>query len=245
MFTVLMVENPHMAEILESAFPEELRLCPVQDIPSLLHWLHTDCPDIVILDLDLPGSRKPETAAYLQSRTQKSVVIFAADQNFFDPSHPLTAVPAADYLLRPYEEEELLLTMETALHLCEQERQAAEAESGETLRLSLVRDRIELYVREHYGEDLSMQGVAQVMNYSETHFCRLFKQCFKVNFSVYLNEYRVEQAKQMLLLTNRSVKEIARHCGYQDNSYFIRVFKRFTNMTPMDYRLSMQSITRK
>ena len=90
-----------------------------------------------------------------------------------------------------------------------------------------------------------MQGVAQVMNYSETHFCRLFKQCFKVNFSAYLNEFRIRQAQHMLCTTNDTVKEIALACGYQDNSYFIRVFKRFTGMTPLDYRIQEQSNTQK
>lgn len=245
MYTVLMVEDETICPGIGTVFSQECALITVPDLSALLHRLQTAPADLVILDLDLPGSRKADLTGVIKVLTAKSVFLFTADQNLFDPSHPLTAVPAMDYLLRPYTEEELILTLETAFYLCEKRKQAENTVPEEPMRLGYVRDQIEDYIWMHYGEDLSMQGLAQVMNYSETHFCRLFKQCFKVNFSVYLNKFRIEQAKRMLLTTNQNVKEVAQRCGYQDNSYFIRVFKRFTGMTPMDYRISMQPITRK
>lgn len=241
MYTVILAGCDDVYSVLQEAFPRECTVQRMQDIPSMIHQLQEAPADLVLFDLDLPGSRTADAQNALQALLKKSSVLFVGDQALFDPSHPLTAVPAVDYLLRPYTREALILTLETAFYRCEHKKQ----ETEEPLRLNFVRNQIEHYVQEHYGEDLSMQSVAQVMNYSETHFCRLFKQCFKVNFSMYLNEFRIEQAKQLLLSTNLNVKEVAQRCGYQDNSYFIRVFKRFTGMTPMDYRISMQPITRK
>lgn len=245
MYTVLLTENDAVCCVLETAFAGECIVHTEKDFEVLTESLKREPADLVIVDLDLPGSREEKTVAALQSLAKKSVILFTADHQLFDPSHPLTAVPAADYLLRPYTEAELLLTLEAAFYACDQKKRSAEAAADESLRLSLVREKIERYICEHYAEDISMQSVAQVMNYSETHFCRLFKQCFKVNFSAYLNEFRIEQAKSMLVSSNRNVKEIALGCGYQDTSYFIRVFKRFTNMTPADYRIYAQSMSRK
>ena len=65
---------------------------------------------------------------------------------------------------------------------------------------------------------------------------RLLKQCFKVNFSAWLNEFRVEKAKEQLTATRLSVREGSLACGYADANYFARVFKRITGMTPSEYR---------
>ncbi len=241
MYTILLAKSEELCRILESSFSEECRIIAVENIPMLLSRLKSDPVDMVLLDLDLPGCRRPEAVTQLQRFSQTGIVLFAADWEFFDASHPMTAVPAEDYLLRPFRKLDLVLAMEEAMYRCRKKQQLEE----DSVRLRLVRERIEGYIREHYAQDLSMQGVAQVMNYSETHFCRLFKQCFKVNFSAYLNEFRICQAKQMLLSTNATAKEIALACGYQDNSYFIRVFKRFTGMTPVDYRIHAQAIAQK
>ena len=114
---------------------------------------------------------------------------------------------------------------------------APSQEDHTTLRLGQVREIIDAYIREHYAEELSMQDVARAMNYSDAYFCKLFKQCFKINFSAYLNEYRIARAREMLQNTRLNVREISIACGYSDANYFARVFKRVTGMTPTEYRV--------
>ena len=99
-----------------------------------------------------------------------------------------------------------------------------------------IREDIERYIREHYSTEISMQSVARAMNYSDAYFCKLFKQCFKVNFSAWLNEYRIDRAREMLQNTRLSVREVSTACGYSDANYFARVFKRVTGKTPSEYR---------
>ena len=241
MCTMLLAENEELRKVLETNFREECQIIMEKTLSALLYRMKTEQADLVLLDLDLPGCRQPEAVAQLQLFSRTGTVLFLADQEVFDVSHPMTAVSAADYLLKPFRELDLVLAVENALYQSSRKRQTED----DSVRLRLVREKIEGYIQENYTRDLSMQGVALVMNYSETHFCRLFKQCFKVNFSAYLNEFRIEQAKKMLLSTNLTAKEIALACGYQDNSYFNRVFKRFTGVTPVDYRIHVQSISRK
>ena len=76
------------------------------------------------------------------------------------------------------------------------------------------------------------------LRYSDAYFCKLFKQCFKVNFSTYLNEFRVRKAQQLMADARMSLKDISTACGYSDANYFARVFKRITGQTPSDYRLA-------
>jgi YesN/AraC family two-component response regulator len=85
--------------------------------------------------------------------------------------------------------------------------------------------------------DISMQDLARAMNYSEAYFCKLFKQCFSKNFTSYLTEYRVKEAKRMLKQPTVNVKDVGRAVGYMDSNYFARVFKRITGQTPTEYRM--------
>ena len=84
----------------------------------------------------------------------------------------------------------------------------------------------------------AMQDAAAALRYSDAYFCKLFKQCFKVNFSAYLNEYRVNRARQLLLDLRLSLKDIGAAVGYSDANYFTRVFKRLTGQTPSEYRVA-------
>ena len=82
-----------------------------------------------------------------------------------------------------------------------------------------------------------MQDAAAALRYSDAYFCKLFKQCFKVNFSAYLNEFRVRKAQQLMQDPRLNLKDISTACGYSDSNYFTRVFKRITGKTPSEYRL--------
>lgn len=83
-----------------------------------------------------------------------------------------------------------------------------------------------------------MQDAARAMNYSEAYFCKLFKQCFGKNFTARLAEYRVEEAKKLLVGPIVNIREIGRSVGYEDSNYFAKVFKRITGQSPTEYRVS-------
>ena len=84
--------------------------------------------------------------------------------------------------------------------------------------------------------DISMQDLAHIMGYSEAYFSKLFKQCFNQNFTAYLTEYRVNEAKKLLEQPTVNVKEIGKAVGYSDSNYFAKVFKRITGKSPTEYR---------
>ena len=106
------------------------------------------------------------------------------------------------------------------------------------VRTAMIRSEITGFIENHYQEDISMQDAAAALRYSDAYFCKLFKQCFKVNFSSYLNEFRVQRAQQLLLDPRYNLREISTVCGYSDANYFTRVFKRLVGQTPSEYRLA-------
>ena len=107
------------------------------------------------------------------------------------------------------------------------------------MRTAIIRAEIGSFIDAHYREDISMQDAAAALRYSDAYFCKLFKQCFKVNFSAYLNEYRVNRARQLMLDPRLNMKDIGAAVGYSDANYFTRVFKRLTGQTPSEYRMAV------
>lgn len=92
------------------------------------------------------------------------------------------------------------------------------------------------YVQEHYENPISIEEIAKVCFYSESHFMKFFKDCMGVTFNQYLNDYRLQVAAQLLKETDDNIIEIAAACGFDNLSYFNRSFKKKYNISPGKYR---------
>lgn len=92
------------------------------------------------------------------------------------------------------------------------------------------------YIRENYQRSISIEEIAQVCYYSKSHFMKFFKESMGMGFIQYLNDYRLSVASQMLLATGDSVLNIAERNGFENLSYFNRVFKRKYGVSPGQFR---------
>ena len=120
-----------------------------------------------------------------------------------------------------------------------EDHSARETSAG---RMAQAAETMREYIRDNYMKEISMQDAARMMNYSDAYFCKLFKQCFDQNFTAYLTNFRVNEAKRLLMNRNASVKEVGMQVGYYDSNYFAKVFKRITGMIPSEYRDSYGSL---
>ena len=104
-------------------------------------------------------------------------------------------------------------------------------------RLNVLVAMVEEYVKKNFMHEISMQDAARAVNYSDAYFSKMFKQQFGLNFTAYLTEYRIEEAKKMLCQPAISVKDIGVRVGYPDSNYFARVFRRMNGVSPSEYRM--------
>lgn len=100
------------------------------------------------------------------------------------------------------------------------------------------------YLDANSAQNLTLEQVAKMAHMSKYHFCRLFKQMTGSPLSTYLTTLRVEKAEVLLLNTSLSISEIAFQVGFKDTSYFSRMFKKSTGLTPRQMR-RMASIKNK
>lgn len=92
------------------------------------------------------------------------------------------------------------------------------------------------YIHKNYNEELSLKTLSFQFNINTTYLGQLFKKDTGVSFPNYLNNYRVEMAKQYLLESNLKTAQIAKKVGYMDPNYFYRIFKKYVGVSPTDYK---------
>jgi AraC-like DNA-binding protein/ligand-binding sensor protein len=94
----------------------------------------------------------------------------------------------------------------------------------------------ERYIQENYTRKVSLQEVAAASGLSAPYFSTVFKEEMGENLSSYLNRLRVEKAAGLLTETGLSLSDIAGSCGFEDQSWFSKIFKSFTGVSPGKYR---------
>lgn len=92
------------------------------------------------------------------------------------------------------------------------------------------------FIHEHFGSDLNTEKIAASASISESECLRCFRTTIGTTPIQYLKQYRIQQAAQLLTDTEEKVSEIATRCGFQDMSYFTRVFREQMGIVPTQYR---------
>lgn len=92
------------------------------------------------------------------------------------------------------------------------------------------------YLHEHYQEKFSLDLLSAHMSMSRNECCRYFKKMMNMTLSDYLLEYRLAKATTLLSSSEYNITEIAELTGFCDSSFFIKMFKEKTGITPNAYR---------
>ncbi len=95
------------------------------------------------------------------------------------------------------------------------------------------------FINENYSGSMSTKDAAQHLGLTTNSFCKLFKKVTHKPFITYLNEFRIHRATNLIEYTNDSISEIAFKCGFENLSYFSKVFFRVMNISPMNYKKSL------
>ena len=93
----------------------------------------------------------------------------------------------------------------------------------------------------NFQRDLKLEEAASRANMNISAFCRYFKKSTSKTFSHALNEIRIGFACKKMISSDRSISEIAFECGFNNISYFNRVFKKIKGLTPLIYREKNQA----
>ena len=92
------------------------------------------------------------------------------------------------------------------------------------------------YISKHLSEPIQVADIAEETGNNISYLCRVFKQETGKTLKEYINEAKLEEAKYLLLATNKSIVDIAMELGYSSQAYFTTLFKRYAGDTPLAFR---------
>ena len=101
---------------------------------------------------------------------------------------------------------------------------------------SKTMSKIYKYIEDHYADELSPYEIARLFNISYSSLAKAIQKYKHTTFTQFVNQIRIENAKKLLALTDKSITEIGLECGFSVTSYFIKTFSSFTHITPKAYR---------
>jgi len=101
------------------------------------------------------------------------------------------------------------------------------------------------FIEGHFAEEISREDAARAAGLSPSHFSHLMRAKTGWSFTELLTRLRIDRASHLLAHTDLGIVQIALECGFGDQSYFTRLFRRRTRQTPGDYRASHRPIALK
>lgn len=92
------------------------------------------------------------------------------------------------------------------------------------------------YIDRNYNTNISLDNICETIAVSKNHFCNVFKRETGESIWDYLTAVRINRAKELIIATNLKNYEISRQVGYENPSYFSKIFKMYTGVSPINYR---------
>jgi YesN/AraC family two-component response regulator len=205
-----------------------------EDGSVALAWLEQETPSLVILDLSMPKVDGFAVLDYVRAQPRTRMVpVFVLTGRLLSYED----IQRLDHSQVILQLKQILSDDETVANL---ERAFSGAEVLPQPTSYLVKQAL-AYIQQNYTHTLSRSEVAAAVGVSEDYLSRIFNREMGVSPWEFLNRYRVQQAKQLLTGTNKSVTWIAAQVGFDDPAYFSRVFQRIAGCSPREYRAQSRS----
>ena len=186
-------------------------------------------PNLIITDVRMPHMDGIEMMRRLREKESTAHFIILTAYDEFDYARAALRYGAADYLLKPFRDQDLMSAIARV-----REKEGAAQPAEDTLLLpkgdksKYVLQTLN-YIAEHYADtDINIASIARHIGISEGHLSHVFKKETNYTALGYLTQYRIHTARKLLRDCRYKVYEVAEMVGYRDVAYFGSTFKKLT-----------------
>lgn len=222
-------------------------------LPNQLHSIDRDGREhaeyyTIVFDLRLLGQDSPSDTCfqkYLRPYLEGSAILplmLTSDHADYLPlkdaitdllevEHREKAIPGKELFIKAR-----LFAILSILEPCRQNTASGDSDCATLVQIQKMKALLQ-FISANYMHPLTLQEAASFCGYSTSYFMKFFKSFTSATFVEYLNRCRLEKAEELLRATDLTVLEISEQAGFENHSYFIRIFKRQYGITPRKYRL--------
>jgi two-component system response regulator YesN len=100
--------------------------------------------------------------------------------------------------------------------------------------------KIQYYITKNLDKVIDVPTAANFVNMSESYFSHIFKKDVGISFIDYVNNEKIEKAKELIICSNYRIYEVSDKLGFQNSTYFTMLFKKITGLSPSDYKKSIK-----
>lgn len=202
-------------------------------------------PDLVFLDIRMPGQDGLETAKQLMREGFPGKVVIISAYSEFDYAQRALRAGATDYLLKPvkpadFTEIILSVAQDASVPATLPLADAPSASLAGTRQPAMVRSVLN-HISGHLSAPLRLEDIAKAVHVSPWHLSRTFKRLTGKSIADSVRETRIERAKEILLTTDFSVTEIAGMVGFENAGYFATCFKQMAGASPTEFRKAREN----
>lgn len=248
MYDVLVVDDEHLVidgirRIFERYCGAFRVAALTNDGGSALELIENRRFDLLITDIRMPVMDGLELIRLAKEKQPELLVILISGYEELEYYRKAIQRGVFAYILKPINIQEFVKTVGDAQEVLARRKPGEKEESSElpagesapSNSSKNIREAIS-YLEKNFSKHISLTDVAEQVYMHPVYFSQIFKQRVGVTFSEYLTNLRMERAKEYLSLLDYKIKDIPQMVGFYDEKHFYKVFKKYTGMTPMEYR---------
>ncbi len=201
-----------------------------------LRLLEEETPDLVLLDLMMPDIDGFQVLEHLRSNVKTALIPVIIITGKILSYEDVKRLDAPKVMLQT---KGVLSDLESVAEI----QRVLTASSALPQPTSMLVKQASAFIQQNYTRSFSLEELSKKIGVSKSYLSRIFKMDTGISLWDYLNRYRVQKAKELLLLTDESITAIAADVGYEDVGYFGRVFHEIEGASPRAYRQQARAST--
>jgi hypothetical protein len=196
---------------------------------ELIDKIKEEVPDIIITDVKMPLVSGMEVAKYIYEHLLPPKVIILTAYADFEYAKLAIEYDVCGYIVKTSAIEELPAMLRKAIAKLTLPSMLQEEEFPED-----ILSKLQKYIEDNYMEKLTLSQIAEEVHANGSYLSHLYKSKTGQNLFDAINKMKLKKAKEYLVQGKR-ISEIATLVGFEDVSYFSRVFKKYESCSPRDY----------
>ena len=229
----------------------ELTVLTANSYAQALNHFVTEEIDILLCDIEMPYGSGLDLVEWVKEHHPDTECIFLTCHDEFDFARKAVQLQCLDYVLKPAPPEKVVEVLSHAISVIHEKRENREYEvygkryleelakpegaENSVGQRDVVKE-VELYIQKNISESLTVEQLAKIVYLSPDHLTRLFKKQHNQTLIDYITEQRMMLAKKLLEQGQLSITMISAKVGYNNYSYFTKMFKKYYGMTPREYQ---------